>query len=221
MQFFVDTADLKQIKEINKWFPVDGVTTNPTLVAKSGEEHISLIRSIAETVEGPVSAEVITTSSEEMIKEARVLSKIHPQVVVKLPLNPEGLLATQILSKENISTNLTLCFSALQALSATRAGANFVSVFVGRLDDTGGDGMEIVSQIINIFTQYQIKSKVIVASVRNVSHILTSANLGADIVTIPPALFLQMVQHPLTDKGLAQFLASARGAEKKRKNAKS
>lgn len=217
MNFFVDTADLEQIKEIHKWFPLDGVTTNPTLVAKSGKEHKSLIRSLADVVKDrPISAEVITTSTEDMIKEARDLSKIHPQVVVKLPLNPEGLLATRSLSKENIATNLTLCFSALQALSAARAGADFVSVFVGRLDDIGWDGMEVVSQVINIFTQYQIKSKVIVASVRNVNHIQTAAELGADIVTIPPALFLPMVQNPLTDKGLAQFLASAKGVEKKK-----
>ena len=209
MKFFVDTANLEQIREINKWFPLDGVTTNPTLVAKSGEEHHDLIRSICAVVKGSVSAEVLSTNAGEMVKEARVLSALHPQVVVKLPLNKQGLIATRFLKEEKISTNLTLCFSALQALMAARAGATFVSVFVGRLDDIGVDGMEIVSQTVQMFLHYQIKAKILVASVRHVSHVLTAAEIGADMVTIPPPLFLQMVQHPLTDKGLAQFLASA------------
>jgi len=209
MQFFADTADLKQIQEINKWFPLDGVTTNPTLVAGSGEEHHSLIRSVCEVVKGPVSAEVLSTDAEEMVKEACVLSSLHPQVVVKLPLNEQGLIATRLLKEKKISTNLTLCFSVLQALMAARAGAAFVSVFVGRLDDIGVDGMDVVSRIVPIFFRYQMKTKVLVASVRHVSHVLAAAETGADIVTIPPSLFLQMVQHPLTDKGLAQFLASA------------
>ena len=209
MQFFVDTADLKKIKEIHSWFPLDGVTTNPTLIANSGEEHHSLIHSICETVKGPISAEVLSTSSEEMIREARVLAGLHPQVVVKLPLIKEGLIATTCLSEKNISTNLTLCFSALQALSAAKAGATFVSVFVGRLDDIGVDGMEMVSQIVHIFSQYQVKTKVLVASVRHLSHVLAALEIGADIVTIPPELFSKMVKHPLTDKGLAQFLKSA------------
>lgn len=209
MKFFVDTADLRQIQEINKWFFLDGVTTNPTLVAKSGEEHHSLIRSICKEVRGPVSAEVLSTDSEEMIKEARALSKLHPQVVVKLPLTREGLVATACLSKENISTNLTLCFSALQALVAAKAGATFVSVFVGRLDDIGVDGMEVVSQVVHIFSQYQMNTKVLVASVRHLSHVQAAAEAGADIITMPPALFVKMVEHPLTDKGLAQFLESA------------
>ena len=209
MKFFIDTADLQQIKEINQWFLLDGVTTNPTLVSKTGQEHHSLIRSISETIKGSVSAEVLSTSAEEMIKEARVLAGLHSQVVVKLPLTQHGLIATRQLSKENIPTNLTLCFSALQALSAARAGATFVSIFVGRLDDIGLDGMEVVSQVIHVFSHYQMKTKVLVASIRHVSHVLAAAELGADIVTIPPALFLQMIQHPLTDKGLAQFLKSA------------
>lgn len=209
MKFFIDTAELDKIKEVNSWFTLDGVTTNPTLIAKSGKDHHSVIRSICETVKGSVSAEVLATSSEEMIEEAKTLAALHPQVVVKLPLTQEGLIATRVLSGEGISTNLTLCFSALQALAAARAGATFVSVFVGRWDDVGIDGMEVVAQVINVFSQYQLKSKVLVASIRNVSHVLASAELGADIVTVPPALFSQMVQHPLTDKGLAQFLKSA------------
>ena len=210
MKFFIDTAELDKIKEVNSWFTLDGVTTNPTLIAKSGKDHHDVIRSVCEVVKGPVSAEVLATSAEEMIKEAKTLAALHSQVVVKLPLTQEGLVATRALSGEGISTNLTLCFSALQAFAAARAGATFVSVFVGRWDDIGVDGMEIVAQVINIFSQYQLKAKVLVASVRNVSHVLTAAELGADIVTLPPALFSQMVQHPLTDKGLAQFLKSAR-----------
>ncbi|MDE0120080.1 MAG: fructose-6-phosphate aldolase [Bdellovibrionales bacterium] len=209
MKFFIDTADIHQIKEINQWFPLDGVTTNPTLVAQVEQEHHHLIRSISEVVKGPVSAEVLSTSSEEMLKEARELAGLHSQVVVKLPLTQQGLITTRILSKENIPTNLTLCFSALQALAAARAGATFVSIFVGRLDDIGIDGMEIVSQVIHIFSHYQVDTKVLVASVRHVSHLLAAAELGADMVTIPPALFSQMIQHPLTDKGLTQFLKSA------------
>ena len=211
MQFFIDTADLKQVKEINSWFPLDGVTTNPTLVAKAGEDHHEIIRALSREVKGPVSAEVLSTTAEGMVEEGKVLSQIHPKVTVKIPMIKEGLKAVRILKKDNISTNVTLCFSALQALSAVRAGADFVSVFVGRLDDMGVDGMEIVSQTVQIFTQYQVTAKLIVASVRHVSHVLASAQIGADIVTLPPALFAQMVEHPLTDKGLAQFLASARG----------
>ena len=209
MKFFIDTADIQQIKEVNQWFPLDGVTTNPTLVAQMDQEHHHLIRSISQLVKGPVSAEVLSTSSEEMLKEARELAGLHPQVVVKLPLTQQGLITTQLLRKENIRTNLTLCFSSLQALAAARAGATFVSVFVGRLDDIGIEGMEIVSQVIHIFSHYQLDTKVLVASIRHVSHLLAAAELGADIVTIPPALFSQMIQHPLTDKGLTQFLKSA------------
>ncbi len=212
MQFFADTADLKQIREINRWFPLHGVTTNPTLVAQSGEEHHKLIQAIAETVKGPVSAEVLSTSLEGMLKEARTLADLHPQVVVKLPMTKEGLQATRELKQENIPVNVTLCFSTLQALAAARAGAHFVSPFVGRLDDIGVDGMEIVSQIVAMFSHYQIKTKVLVASVRHLSHVLSAGETGADIVTLPPSLFSQMVQHPLTDKGLARFLKDARNA---------
>lgn len=209
MKFFIDTADIKQIEEINSWFPLAGATTNPALVAKSGGNHHDLIRSICNVVKGPVSAEVLATSAKEMLKEAKVLADLHSQVVVKLPLIQEGLKATRELNAKNISTNLTLCFSALQALAAARAGATFVSVFVGRLDDIGLDGMEIVAQTIQIFSQYQVKTKVLVASVRHLSHVLSAAELGADFITMPPALFSQMVEHPLTDKGLAQFLKAA------------
>ena len=210
MKFFIDSANLDQIKEVNSWFPLAGATTNPTLVAGSGEDHHSLIQNICLEVKGPVSAEVLATEAGGMVKEGRILSRLHKQVVVKLPLTKEGLVATRILNKENIRTNLTLCFSALQALTCAQVGATFVSIFVGRLDDIGGDGMEVVHQAIHILAQHRLDTQVLVASVRHVSHILTSAELGVPFITIPPPLFLKMVQNPLTDKGLAQFLQSAR-----------
>ncbi len=210
MKFFVDTANLEQIKKIQGWFHLDGVTTNPTLVAQSGKTHHSLIHSICQSVPGGlISAEVISTSAEEMYREALELANIHPQVVVKIPLIKEGLIAVKKCAKKNISTNVTLCFSALQALMAARAGANMVSIFVGRLDDTGVNGMEVVENVVHIFSQYQIQTKILVASIRHVRHVLSATQVGADMVTIPPPLFDQMIQHPLTDKGLNQFLKSA------------
>ena len=215
MKFFVDTADLEQIKKIAAWFPLDGVTTNPTLIAQSGKEHHSVIRSICETLPGAaISAEVISTNAQEMYKEAQILKNIHSQVIIKIPLIKEGLVAVKKLSQQNISTNVTLCFSATQALMAARAGASIVSIFVGRLDDIGVRGMEVAEEVVHLFSQYQITTQVLVASVRHIGHITDAAHIGADIVTIPPALFPKMVEHPLTDKGLEQFLKSA-GAVKK------
>lgn len=215
MKFFIDTADLKQIKEVQSWCSIDGVTTNPSLVAKTlgvqhKEAHYELIKNISKEVKGPISAEVLSVLSHKMVEEAEELNQINSNIVIKLPLIKEGLKATRILYKKGIKTNLTLCFSALQALAAARAGATFVSVFVGRLDDIGVDGMDIVDQIIQIFSLNKIlNTKVLVASVRSVSHIQIAAQLGADSITIPPALFLQMIKHPLTDKGLDQFLKAA------------
>ena len=210
MKFFVDTADLGSIREIQKWFSLDGVTTNPTLIAKSGREHHRVIRDICEAVPNAlVSAEVLATEASEMYREARQLKDIHPQVVVKIPLIKEGLIAVQKLAHENIPSNVTLCFSALQALLAARAGADMVSVFVGRLDDIGIRGMDVVEEAVHLFSRYQIKTKVLVASVRHIGHIVEAAETGADIATIPPALFPKMLEHPLTDKGLAGFLESA------------
>ena len=210
MKFFVDSADLKQIQEIYSCFPLDGVTTNPSLVAKSGKNHHQLIKSVCELVKGgAISAEVLATDTKGMLKEARVLAGLHSQVVVKLPLTKEGLVATHQLSKENIKTNLTLCFSPLQALLAAKAGATMVSVFVGRLDDIGADGMSVVEQTLQIFSNYNLNTQVLVASVRSVFHILTSAEMGADIITIPPKLFPQLVEHPLTKTGLEKFLKDA------------
>ena len=211
MKFFVDSADLEQIRDIHSWFPLDGVTTNPSLVSKSGQEHHQLICSVCEIVKGGmISAEVLAVDSAGMLKEARTLAGLHPQVVVKLPLTKEGLIACYQLSKENIKTNLTLCFSPLQALLAARAGASMVSVFVGRLDDIGAEGMSVVEQVLQIFSNYNLNTKVLTASVRNISHILMSAEMGADIITIPPKLFPLLVQHPLTKTGLAQFLKDAK-----------
>ena len=215
MKFFVDTADLEQIKKIWKWFPLDGVTTNPTLIAQSGQEHHNVIRSICEAVPGAaVSAEVLSTNAQEMCKEAQILKDIHSQVVIKIPLIKEGLIAIKKLSQQNISTNVTLCFSATQALMAARAGASIVSIFVGRLDDIGIRGMEVAEEVVHLFSQYQIKTQVLVASIRHIGHIMEAAHIGADIVTIPPALFPKMIEHPLTDKGLDQFLKSAGVAKK-------
>ena len=213
MKIFADTADLDKIKEILTWYCLDGITTNPTLIAQSGKRHHSLIKMICETVKAPVSAEVVSTSVEEMYQEACTLGSIHPQVVVKLPLTREGLVVTKRLSKEKkIKTNVTLCFSALQALMAAKAGATIVSVFVGRLDDMGLSGMDVVSDVLQIFSYYQFSTQVLVASVRSVSHVLAAAQLGSDIITIPPALFSKLIQNPLTDKGLKKFLSDFRSA---------
>ena len=211
MKIFVDTADLNKIKEIASWCSIDGVTTNPSLVAKSGKEHHHLIKDICEFAKVPVSAEVVSTSIEKMYQEACVLGSIHPQVVVKLPLTKEGLVVTKRLSEEtDTKTNVTLCFSALQALMAAKAGATIVSIFVGRLDDIGSSGIDVVSDVVQMFSYYQLKTQVLVASVRSISHILSAAQLGADISTIPPSLFPQLIQHPLTHQGLEKFLADFR-----------
>jgi len=210
MKFFVDSADVKQIQDIYSWFPLDGVTTNPSLVAKTGEDHHQLIKSVCELVKGgAISAEVLASDTEGMIQEARALANLHSQIVVKLPLTKEGLVATHQLSRENIKINLTLCFSPLQALLAAKAGATMVSVFVGRLDDIGADGMSVVEQVLQIYSNYNLTTQVLVASVRNIFHVLTSLEVGADIITIPPALFSQLVAHPLTKTGLAKFLKDA------------
>ena len=214
MKFFVDTADLTEIKKIQAWFSLDGVTTNPTLIAQSGQKQDIVIRSICEAVPGgSVSAEVLSTDAEGMCQEAQDLKKIHPQVVIKIPLIKEGLIAVKKLSEQNIPTNVTLCFSALQALMAAHAGATIVSIFVGRLDDIGVRGIEVAEEAKQMFSQYQLKTQVLVASVRHTTHISEAAQIRADIVTIPPALFSKMVTHPLTDTGLKQFLESAKSIQ--------
>ena len=217
MKLFVDTADTSQIRRLLTFCPLDGVTTNPSLIAKSGKNHHSVIKEISGMVKGPVSAEVVSTTREAMHQEALTLAALHPQVVVKLPLTKEGLVLTHRLSrvKTPVKTNVTLCFSPLQALMAARAGASMVSVFVGRLDDMGIKGMSVVSEVVDMFSYYGLKTKVVVASVRTLSHVQEALQVGADITTLPPALFEKLLSHPLTTQGLKQFLDDHRAAQKK------
>lgn len=206
MKIFVDTADLDEIRELASWGIIDGATTNPTLVAKSGRSFKEVVDEIFDIVDGPISLEAVSTKAEDIIKEARELSKIHKNVAVKIPINPEGLKAVKVLSKEGIKTNVTLVFSANQALLAAKAGATYVSPFIGRLDDIGQEGMQIVEEIIDIFTNYDIKTEVIVASIRHPIHVIEAARLGADIATVPPGVIRKMVKHSLTDAGIENFL---------------
>jgi transaldolase len=207
MKFFIDTANIEEIKKAGELGLLDGVTTNPSLVSKEGREFKELIIEICSIVNGPVSAEVISTDAKGMIKEAKALAKLADNIVVKIPLIKEGLKAVKILSEEGIKTNVTLCFSAVQALMAAKAGADYVSPFVGRLDDIGHDGMEIVEQILGIYENYGYETEVIVASIRNPIHVLDAALMGADIATIPFKVMEQLIKHPLTDIGLEKFLA--------------
>ncbi len=206
MKFFIDTANVEEIREGLKLGMVDGVTTNPSLVAKEKRGFDELIKEILALVDGPVSLEVLSLESEGMLAEGRKLAKLGEQVVVKVPLTTEGLKATRIFAREGIRVNQTLVFSPLQALMAAKAGAAYVSPFVGRLDDISHDGMEIVQQIITIFDNYDFDTEVIVASVRHSRHVLESALMGADIATIPFKVIAQLAKHPLTDKGIELFL---------------
>ena len=207
MKFFIDTANIEEIKSANDLGLLDGVTTNPSLVAKEGREFKELIKEICNIVDGPVSAEVVSTDMEGMIKEARDLVKIADNIAVKIPLIKEGLKAVKILSQEGIQTNVTLCFSPLQALMAAKAGASYISPFVGRLDDISHRGMELIEQIATIYGNYGYETEIIVASVRNPLHVLDAALMGADIVTTPYKVMEQFIKHPLTDIGLEKFLA--------------
>lgn len=207
MKFFIDTANIDEIKKANALGMVDGVTTNPSLVAKEGREFKGLINEICGIVDGPVSAEVVSTDAEGMVKEARELAKLADNIVVKIPMLEEGLKAVKILAQEGIHTNVTLCFSAIQALMAAKAGAAYISPFVGRLDDIGQIGMELVEEIITIYDNYGFETQVIVASVRNPIHVLEAALMGADIATIPFKVIQQLTKHPLTDIGVEKFLA--------------
>lgn len=206
MKFFLDTANVEKIKEFAELGIVDGVTTNPSLIAKEGRDFHEVIKEICSIVDGPVSAEVISLEAEGMIKEARELAKIADNVVIKVPMTKEGLKAVNVLSKEGIKTNVTLVFSANQALMAAKAGASYVSPFVGRLDDIGHDGMKLIEDVVKIFRNYDIKTEVIVASVRHPMHALESAKIGADIATIPFDVLDKMFKHPLTDIGIEKFL---------------
>jgi len=208
MKFFIDTADINEIKELAATGLVDGVTTNPSLVAKSGRKFTEVVKEICDIVPGPVSAEVIATEHTAMLKEADKLIAIAENVVIKLPLTMEGLKACKALSGRGVKTNVTLCFSPAQALLAAKAGATYVSPFVGRLDDVGTDGMQLIADIISIYSSYPtLETEVLVASVRHPGHVIEAAKMGADVATLPPALLRQMFNHPLTDKGLASFLA--------------
>ena len=207
MKLFIDTANIEEIKKANEFVLLDGVTTNPSLVAKEKREFKELILEICNIVHGPISAEVISTEADKMVEEAKKLSELHPNIVIKIPIIKDGLKAVKILSEEGVKTNVTLVFSALQALLAAKAGATYVSPFVGRLDDVGHNGMELVEQILTIFNNYGFKTEVIVGSVRHPLHILKAALLGAHIVTAPFKVIEQMVKHPLTDVGLERFLA--------------
>jgi transaldolase len=208
MKFFVDTADINEIKELAATGLVDGVTTNPSLVAKSGRKFLDVIKEICEVVPGPVSAEVVATDHATMLKEADKLTKIAENVVIKLPLTMDGLKTCKVLTGRGVKVNVTLCFSPAQALLAAKAGATYISPFVGRLDDIGTDGMGLIADIIAIYSSYaHLETEVLVASVRHPIHVIESAKMGADVATLPPALLRQMFHHPLTDKGLASFLA--------------
>lgn len=211
MKLFIDTANINEVKEINEWGVISGVTTNPSLIAKEGKDFKEVVKEIAHIIDGPISAEVISLDKDGMLQEARELAKIHPNIVIKIPMTAEGLKAVKILSKEGIKTNVTLIFSANQALLAALAGASYVSPFIGRLDDISNDGMKIVEDIVQIFDFHNIKTEIIAASIRHPIHVLEAAKAGAHIVTIPYKVFLQMLNHPLTDIGIEKFLKDWEG----------
>ena len=212
MKIFIDTANLDEIKELASWGIVDGVTTNPTLVAKSGRSFNEIIDEIFEIVDGPISLEVVSEKADDMVKEAKKLvnkisQKFRKNIAIKIPINPEGLKAVKLLTKEKIKTNVTLIFSVNQALLAAKAGATYVSPFIGRLDDIGHEGMQIIEDIVDIFYNYDIETEVIVASIRHPIHVIEAARIGADIATIPPDVVKKMVKHSLTDIGIKNFLS--------------
>ncbi len=208
MKFFVDTADVAEINELAATGLVDGVTTNPSLVAKTGRDFFEVLHEICEIVAGPVSAEVAATDYETMVAEGRALARLANHIAVKVPLTPDGLKACRTLTSEGTMVNVTLCFSAAQAILAAKAGATFVSPFVGRLDDVGADGMALIADIVEIYAGYpDFATEILVASVRHPMHVVDAAKMGADVATVPPAVLRAMFNHPLTDKGLAAFLA--------------
>jgi transaldolase len=208
MKFFVDTADIAEIRELAATGLVDGVTTNPSLVAKSGRQFLDAIKEICSIVPGPVSAEVTALDHATMLAQGRKLAKIASNVVIKVPLTPDGLKTCKLLRDEGTRVNVTLCFSAAQAILAAKCGASYISPFIGRLDDVGTEGMRLIADIVQIYDAYpEFETEVLVASIRHPMHVVDAAKLGADIATIPPAIVRQMYNHPLTDKGLAAFLA--------------
>ncbi|HHH7002154.1 TPA: fructose-6-phosphate aldolase [Listeria monocytogenes] len=214
MRFFIDTANVEEIKKANRMGFIAGVTTNPSLVAKEGRDFNEVIQEITSIVDGPISGEVVSLEADEMIAEGRVIAKIHPNMVVKIPMTGEGLAAVKVLTEEGIKTNVTLVFSATQALLAARAGATYVSPFLGRLDDIGDDGLVLIRDIADIFEIHGILTEIISASVRHPIHVIECAKAGADIATVPFKVFEQMLKHPLTDSGIDKFLADWEAAKK-------
>jgi transaldolase len=215
MKFFIDSANIDQIKEAASYGLLDGVTTNPSLVAKEGRDFIELLNEIVQIVDGPISAEVVSTDYEGILKEARELAKIHKNIVVKIPLIKEGIKAVKTLSSEGIKTNVTLCFSPTQALLAAKAGATYISPFVGRLDDISHVGMDLIEQIVQIYRNYDFETQVLVASVRHPLHVVEAAMMGADVATIPFDVIEKLFKHPLTDIGLEKFLSDWKKLENK------
>lgn len=213
MKLFIDTANIEEIKEINEWGVICGVTTNPSLIAKEGRDFKEVVKEIADIVDGPISAEVISLDKEGMLREARELVKIHPNIVIKIPMTKEGLKAVKVLTEEGIKTNVTLIFSANQALLAARAGATYVSPFVGRLDDISNEGIYIIEDIVQVFNIHNINTEIIAASIRHPIHVLDAAKAGAHISTIPYKVFGQMLDHPLTDIGIDKFLKDWEGLQ--------
>ena len=210
MKFFIDTGDVKEIREAHAMGLVDGVTTNPSLIAKTGRKYKDVVVEICEIVNGPISAEVLSTDYDGMMAEGREWHKLHKNIVVKLPLTAEGLRAVRTCTEEGIRTNVTLCFSPSQALLAAKAGASFISPFIGRLDDVSETGMDLIQKIVTIYQNYQFDTEVLVASVRNPTHVVDAALVGADVCTIPLSVMLQLVKHPLTDVGLAKFVEDSK-----------
>ena len=210
MKIFIDSGDLNEIRDAAAMGVVDGVTTNPSLVAKAGRPLPALIADICEIVDGPISAEVLATDCEGILREGRVLAKIHKNVVVKVPLIAEGIKAVKVFSQEGIKTNVTLCFSAPQGLLAAKAGATYISPFIGRIDDIGGDGMELIRQLVQIYANYDFSTQVLAASIRHPVHVVEAALAGAHVGTLPHKVILQLLDHPLTAAGLEKFLADAK-----------
>ncbi len=209
MKIFIDTADIDEIRDAAAMGLVDGVTTNPSLIAKTGRPQKDVTLEICEIVDGPISAEVLATDYEGMVKEGRELASWHSNIVVKIPLIAEGLKAVQTLSKEGIKTNVTLCFSPTQALLAAKSGATYISPFLGRVDDISGEGMDLLEQILTIYRNYDVKTEVLAASIRHPLHVVQAMLLGADVATLPHKVIVQLLKHPLTDIGLQKFLADA------------
>ncbi|MBV1818670.1 fructose-6-phosphate aldolase [Anaerosalibacter bizertensis] len=215
MKLFIDTANIDEIREINDWGVICGVTTNPSLIAKEGRDFKEVIKEISTIVDGPISAEVISLESHGMVEEARELAKIHKNIIIKIPMTKEGLKAVKVLNSEGIKTNVTLVFSPSQALLAAKAGASYVSPFIGRMDDIGNEGMNIIEDIVKIYNNYNISTEVIAASVRHPMHVLEAAKAGSHIATIPYKVFEQMVKHPMTDLGIERFLKDWEGVDSK------